>query len=134
MKEIFDYEQLKAEIITSISVFQQKAEALRKEVEVNFKDYTYDEIHQFIAITREIRETIFRCIDTHILTIEHIVDKEACQRRAKERNEKTTKSTGSSVNSGFQKVPVKSKMEQLFELMNKATPEQLEQVLKNVKK
>ena len=139
MKEISDYQNYVATISADFPA-RYNAEGLRLAIEplVNTLDDTT--LRELIQHTRTIREVIFRQIDTHILTIEHLADKELCQRRARERAAKdsTKEPRLNTVLSGqpraFAKVPVKSKMEQLLELMNKATPEQLEEALRNAKK
>lgn len=137
MKEISDYDQYSNGLIFKISEFNAVATYLRTcfEQEIPKDNYSDEELRKLIEITRSIRDAIFKNIDTHVLTIEHLADKQLCQRRARERSAKdNTKIASQTVPTGFTKVPVKSKMEQLMELMNKASPEQLEQAMRNIKK
>lgn len=136
MKEISEYGQFAETVIQAVNTFEATAANFRAlfESATEVSKYNDEELRQLIHITRSIRDSIFRNIDTHVLTIEHLADKQLCQRRARERAAKdSTKTASSGVPRTFTKVPVKSKMEQLLELMNKATPEQLEQALNNVK-
>ena len=46
-------------------------------------------LREYIQITRRIRDLMFKRLDTHILTIEHLADKILCRRAAIERSKKT---------------------------------------------
>lgn len=46
-------------------------------------------LREYIQITRNIRDMMFKRLDTHILTIEHLADKILCRIAALEKNRKT---------------------------------------------
>lgn len=137
-KEIEEYEKFAAFVNSITSDFKQTGENLRYLFESNFAKndtiYTDEDLRKLIKITRSIRETIFSSLDTHILTIEHLADKKLCQRHARERAAKDTTTQVNTKTREFNKPVVKSGLDRLMELMNKATPEQLQQALNNAKK
>lgn len=89
-----DYLEIKEKIDVLTAALQYSVEDLRNKIvpamESDFKADNFDTppelLREYIQITRDIRSLMFKRIDTHILTIEHLADKMLCRRASLERN------------------------------------------------
>jgi hypothetical protein len=127
-EQLIKYKKMKDDLLQLINDtcptldFKILRDDLQPILEAGAGEYSVEQLREFISITRELRSYIFDNIDTHILTIEHLADKELCQRAFKERSKKDT--TKKPMATSTLKTP-KSKVEESIDFTKMSTEQLL---------